>query len=65
MRSPLGSVVGPTGASTPEEVRAMAKRAWHSGKTAMISLDWLTCQTDRDALIRLADKVHGRRSGGP
>jgi hypothetical protein len=39
----------------------MAKAAYHSGKTVVISLDWLACDADRRALIQLADRVHGPR----
>jgi hypothetical protein len=64
LRSPLGAVVGPTGAASAEQVRRMAKAAWHSGKTVVISLDWLTCDADRRALTALADRVHGPRPTG-
>lgn len=58
--SPLAKVVSSRAEACPEAARAHAQRAWRETGLVLINPAWLLGD-DRQALIRLAEKVHGAR----
>jgi hypothetical protein len=60
-RSSLASVAPMAREPQPEHARRAARDAWHAQGIVLINPDWLAGWADRQQLIILADKVHGKR----
>ncbi|MDR7257807.1 hypothetical protein J2X47_001987 [Sphingomonas sp. BE270] len=63
LRSSLTPHAGSTGEPNAVAARKAARDAFHASDIVLIRLAWLNAADRRD-LIRIAERVHGRRRSG-
>lgn len=61
LRSSLARHAGTMRDPEVANARSAARAAYHDSGLVLINPDWLASWVDRQALIVLADKVHGKR----